>query len=848
MAALAHETDDASTTSTDNTTDITQPPVLTITRPLNNQVLLDIGRIEGTVQEPKGGSQVERIELQIHNGPLYLTGNNDDPFTKTPIWIKLPRLTSTEQWFYDFERLQLPIGPYTITARAYDHAGNFAEETLTVVKVEQAISDLFLEIDSATLLNDATLNATGTLVSRRFPPVAENLAGLPIELTITAPDGATRIETTEILSDIGQYEFKGLSGFTLEGTYTLQTRFAGNEIFTSSVSAPKNFILKSTGYAVIIQGSINNGEGLESHNKTTNRIYKVLKDRGFEDANIFYFNPNLEQQGIEIDGPPTVADFVTFEELQNRINGSPAPFYLIMVDHGDPNGNFYINDEVLDSVTPEQWAWWLDKLEAGLKDLSKPRIIMLGYCFSGKTLAAISKPGRIVISSTSAKEESYKGPSEPDGIRGGEYFMDEFFKALGRGDSFRDAFNKTAKKTREYTDRGGNRFINIVNEFGDDSVQHPLIDFNGDGQGNHDYKLELKADADRPFKLDDMYLGVGAKYDAKYAGNPADILSVTDTLYLTPEQTAAELSLTVNEALRVKDAAVNVRLPSTELELADTTRIGHAEQREITELVEINLLCDPDIQRCQRNTDDIKPDLFKEPGKYELYYFVVDNETHNRSPIHRSVVYKTKADNTAPAAFNLFSPFDGATTKTAFKINWETATGPDRDAITYTLLIAEDFQFERVIYQQPGLRHSEIELEATTLLKDLTQGLKDNRTYYWKVKAVDYFGAITASRQVFSFKTNTTAFTEEDENNGRLGTPKLPNPLIVNRLTGERELVTLTTTDNQLFRLENREPTHQSDKTQEATFNPETGRVSIPGYGVLELVAGSQPTQLKRVE
>jgi hypothetical protein len=345
-----------------------------------------------------------------------------------------------------------------------------------------------------------------------------------------------------------------------------------------------------------------------------------------------------------------------------------------------------------------------------------------------------------------------------------------------------------------------------------------------------------------------MYLGVGADYDTNYAGNPADIFSVTDTLYLSPEQTAAELSLTVNEIYRVKDAAVNVRLPSTELELADTTRTGHAEQREITELVEINLLCDPGLQRCQRNTDDIKPDLFKEPGKYELYYFVVDNETHNRSPIHRSVVYKTKADNTAPAAFNLFSPFDGATTKTAFKINWETATDPDRDAITYTLLIAEDFQFEQVIYQQPGLRHSELELEATTLLKDLTQGLKDNRTYYWKVEAVDYFGAITASRQVFSFQTNTTAFTEEDDNNGILGTPKLPNPLIVNKLTGERDLVTLTTTDNQLFRLENREPTHQTDKTQQATFNPETGRVSIPGYGVLELLAGSQPTQLKRVE
>jgi len=438
--------------------------------------------------------------------------------------------------------------------------------------------------------------------------------------------------------------------------------------------------------------------------------------------------------------------------MQNRINGSPAPFYLIMVDHGDRGGNFYINDVDLEYVTPEIWAWWLDELEAGLKDLSKPRIIMLGYCYSGKTLAAISKPGRIVISSATAKEESYKGPREPDGIRGGEYFMDELFNALGRGGSFRDAFNKAAEKTNEYTDRGGNRFINIVNDFGDESVQHPLIDIDGDGQGSHDAKLEQNTETNpsapnSPYNLADMYLGAGADYDTNYAGNPADILSVADTIYLSPEQTAANLSMTVNHQVhRIKEAAVNVRLPSTELKPADTEHTGYAEQREIVELVEINLLCDFS-QRCERNTDEVTPDLFTEPGKYNLYYFVVDNETDNMSPVHRSVVYKTKANNGAPSRFELLAPEDMATTETALTFDWQTSIEPEDEPITYTLVIAEDADFHNMVYQKSDIRASEQALEPSTVLLDGSEGLQPGTSYYWTVEAVDFFGARTTASE-----------------------------------------------------------------------------------------------------
>ena len=728
----------------------TQPPNTTIISPENQAVVKTISSIQGTVSDPAAGSGVDRIELQLTEGTFYLTDDQNNPFTTTPAWLRVA--INQDNWFYQLpDSVPFPQNTrYTIKVRAYDQVGNVAVEQTTFVKVDQAPAQLFLKLNSATLLNNETLKASGTLVSRRFFPVDEKLAGLPIKLLITAPDGSTRTQLTHVQSDIGQYEINDLAGFSLEGTYTLQAHFEGNDLLTAADSKPQTVLVgESAGYAIIIQGRIANGEGLESHNKTTNRIYEILIDRGFEAANIYYYNDNPNQAGI--DGQPTVADFVSLPELQNRINGSPAPFYLIMIDHGDRDGNFYINDVDLDYVTPEIWAWWLDALEAGLTSLDKPRIIMIGHCFSGKSLEILSKPGRLIISSAAANEESFKGPREPDGIRGGEYFMDELFNALGRGDSFRDAFNQTAEKTNQYTDRGGNRFINIVNDFGDESVQHPLIDINGDGQGSHELKLEQNAptNPETPsprFNLAEMYLGAGADYDTNYAGNPADILSVADPLYLSPEQMAANLSMTVNEVRRVKEAAVNVRLPSTELAPADTSRSGYAEQREIAELIEINLLCDFS-QRCDRNTDDVTDNLFTEPGKYNLYYFVVDNETDNRSPVHHSVVYKTKANNGAPSRFELQVPENQATTKTAITFDWQTSTDPEKEPVTYTLVIAEDEDFHNVAYQQSDLRDTELAIEPSTL--------QPGTRYYWTVEAVDFFGARTTAseRRVFRIES-----------------------------------------------------------------------------------------------
>ena len=73
--------------------------------------------------------------------------------------------------------------------------------------------------------------------------------------------------------------------------------------------------------------------------------------------------------------------------------GSPAPLYVILLNHGGRNGSFHLGDQTL---TPTELAAWLDELEGDLRQrnpmaLQKPRIVLLGYCYSGTFIPELSQ-------------------------------------------------------------------------------------------------------------------------------------------------------------------------------------------------------------------------------------------------------------------------------------------------------------------------------------------------------------------------------------------------------------------------------------------------------------------------
>ncbi|EDN72878.1 hypothetical protein BGS_0826 [Beggiatoa sp. SS] len=296
------------------------------------------------------------------------------------------------------------------------------------------------------------------------------------------------------------------------------------------------------------------------------RIYKTLRERGFDKENIRYLNyksvnaaneeilnkvmVNQTTETILVKQPTITEIEDAFTDLQSKIKDNPAPLYVIMIDHGGYEGTFHIYSDKNDTsddntIKPDKLAGWLNDLETYLETnninaLKKPRIVILGFCYSGSFISGLSQKatftdpkdsktlenaGRIIITSATAQEESYKGPTEADGIPSGEYFMEEFFARLGKSDNLKQAFKFATEKTEAFTRKGGD--ANTTNRFYDTAMQHPLLDDKGEGKGSNILT------SDEGQQAQQVFLGVGPTYKTNFAGNPAEILSVSNTFYLS---------------------------------------------------------------------------------------------------------------------------------------------------------------------------------------------------------------------------------------------------------------------------------------------------------------------------
>ncbi|MEM7016327.1 MAG: hypothetical protein AAF512_03180, partial [Pseudomonadota bacterium] len=546
----------------------------------------------------------------------------------------------------------------------------------------------------------------------------------------------TQLETsTDVL---GNYAINNLGVFTQDGRYALQATFDGSPVLLNSDSQPQAVLVGAApGYAVLVQGKVPNEEGLAAHNKTLNRVYRSLRERGFEASHIRYFNYDVNQD-VNGDGQNDIHAIPSKAAIQDslenwapaRINELPAPFYLVMVDHGSPSA-FILDDE---TITPIELDSWMSALEGGLNTAAadQPRVLIMGYCYSGVFLPALSGPNRLLISSAAAQEESYKGPLEEDGIRSGEFFIEELFHRLNRGRNFKQAFEQATQRTELFTRRGGNS-TNSVNPFNDAAIQHPLLDDNGDGRASN--LLGTLGDGSL---AEQLFLGAGTSFDSATNAN-ADIQSVTPVTFLADNENSTLLFIVPNDANRVDPAWAEVRSPTTELSFE-----GRTEQVEID--LDRVLLTEFDGSRFQREYTN-----FMEPGRYELFHFVRDSDPNDRaiSPVKRSIVYKNRPGNTPPSAVDLLSPTESnPPLSVVFLLNWSDSVDPDGEQVTYTLRIATDETMTSLVYEQSELARSMAGIDSSV-------GLIGEQRYYWQVIAVDAFGAHTNS-MVKSFQPGAT--------------------------------------------------------------------------------------------
>jgi hypothetical protein len=605
----------------------------------------------------------------------------------------------------------------------------------------QVLTSIDIQLSHSAAVTNQSVEVTGKL--NAFP-VIPDLSNLAIELEVKTPGGSTLTHNTSTDTLTGEFGFliddaNAIDDFTATGQYQLTARFNGNNNLAASESAAAIVNVNDVaGYALIVQGKIAGDSGLLEHNKATNRIYQALISRGFTDLNILYYNYDTTQPGIVIDGVPdkaTVQDAIE-NQLAAMANAVPAPIHIFMLDHGSPN-LFHIGNETISATELDSW---MDTMESKLNAQAQQanRVLIYGACYSGSFIPTLSAPGRILVTSAAADELSYMGPIEQaDGIRSGEFFIDEFMQQLERGDSIRGAFTVAAEATRAYT-RISDTQANS-NAFFDSAAQHPLLDDDGVSPGAN--RLDARSSDGKVAA--EQFLGFGPNFLVEPNPELAAIESVNDTIFLNDGQNSATLTAIPDSGSEIGKAWIEVRRPGRVLVAGSgslqLTQVVDA--REVVELFPV-VVANEEVLQGTYN-------FFDEPGLYEIFYHATDDLRDYRTATRRSLVYKGSAGNQPPSAVNLLSPADASLQKTVMSFDWSDAVDADGDAITYTLEIATDSLFTNIIHRVENLRAS-----ATTV--DQSAQLPDGVPLYWRVFSIDSSGGRIETVQVFSLNTNNT--------------------------------------------------------------------------------------------
>jgi len=719
-------------------------PTVVISSPTDRSTRSKITSIYGTATDTAPSSGIDYVEVQVSyfdeaDGVTYYLQPASPsllyPWDVTEQWLRASTTTSWASW-----NINTSYAPwyadtwFKIIAKAVDKSGNSATITHNsyIYSGAAVATDLTLATSSQSILMDETIDVSGKLT--RLPDIGVDLSGLTIQINITDPDGIALTPVTTTTYDAeGHYIKTGITGFTKAGVYSVKADFAGNAYLAKSSSTEENIIVgASAGYAIIVEGKVDSDEGRSEHNKTTNKVYRALKDRGFLDNDIYYINYQGTGQptGIVVDdATPTKADVKNAIQTwaRTKLTAMPAPLYIVMVDHGSLE-TFWMNTE---TISPSELNTWLDNLEAGLSTeaLAHERVIIIGTCYSGSFMPYLAKTGRIIITSSAADEKSYRGPEENDGLRSGEFFIDELFKHLEKGYSLKKSFEEAAEQTEIVTKRGGNSPHSP--KYQDDAKQHPLIE----DDGLVPYGSNVLSDGSGDGVLSDtIYLGIGETNDI---GSPAEFVAVSPTKFLTPSQKSATFWGEVSDSSFVASAWIEIRSLADEL-IDQTTGTG--------QLV-LNTVKVPMAKNAVTGKLEATYSNFVDSGMYEIYYFTQQTGSLELTPMKRSVVYKNKTGNYAPAAFDLVSPADVTEQETVLMLDWGDSTDPD--GLTYTVEVTRDPTFVTKDFVREEIISSSTVLGPEAKLDDLT-------IYYWRVYAIDKYGAKRKSTSTRSFKTNNT--------------------------------------------------------------------------------------------
>ncbi|MCO6450766.1 MAG: DNRLRE domain-containing protein, partial [Caldilineales bacterium] len=225
----------------------------------------------------------------------------------------------------------------------------------------------------------------------------------------------------------------------------------------------------SPGSVIILSGRNNSGSLQTNIDGAANRAYRVFRGAGFGDDDIYYLattsqDPDGDGVFDEVDAisnPNNLRTAIETWAANGRV-GPGKPLFLYLMDHGEIEYFCADGCGTTGRITPRNLDQWLSGLESssGVEQVT----VVIEACHSGSFIdrsgdpaESVSRPGRVVITSTNRENNAYASVQ-------GAYFSDAFFSCVAGSNNLRKCFEQ-AKSAVLST---GN-------------LQAPWIDDNGDG-------------------------------------------------------------------------------------------------------------------------------------------------------------------------------------------------------------------------------------------------------------------------------------------------------------------------------------------------------------------------------
>ena len=232
---------------------------------------------------------------------------------------------------------------------------------------------------------------------------------------------------------------------------------AGSTVsYDLSVRVPQT---QATGGALIlVAGRLKNDDQVQANiHHVTNAVYAHFTAHGYTKDRINYLATDLQIPGVNgLASSDNLRDAITRWALDKVGPNQALTIYLM--DHGSRSYGFYLDAPRGERLMPTQLAGWIAALEA-----ARPGVqvnIIIEACYSEAFVPALSKVGRVVITSTGSKQSAYASPQ-------GAFFSDQFLSALGGENSLYLAFQQAREAV-----------------FAAHYDQAPALDDNGNGQAN----------------------------------------------------------------------------------------------------------------------------------------------------------------------------------------------------------------------------------------------------------------------------------------------------------------------------------------------------------------------------